>query len=285
MTAAPDLVEQVPILVVDDNFAKRLALKAVLAPLGYRVVEADSGVTALRCVLAENFAVILLDVAMPVMDGFETAALIRQREESELTPIIFITAYKSDEIVTDDLYAEGAVDFIFAPVPPAELRAKVSVFANLFTRAASLARQARELQVTADQLRLLTDAAPIGIFQTDAHHRYVYTNPRWSEITGMSAEAALGRRWESIVATELREDLVAALAVSAADRGELSRRFAMSNPASGPRIVLVTARSIADRNGAVTGWVGTLADVTADVGVETALSVARDAATEASRQA
>ena len=127
-------VAPVPILVVDDNFAKRLALKAVLSPLGYRIVEADSGVAALRCVSAENFAVILLDVVMPEMNGFETAALIRQREQSEMTPIIFITAYRSDDIVTSDLYPEGAVDFIFAPVPPAELRAKVSLFASLFTR-------------------------------------------------------------------------------------------------------------------------------------------------------
>ena len=97
------------------------------------------GLAALRCVMAQDFAVILLDVRMPIMDGFETAALIRQRRQSEMTPIIFITAYGSDEIVDTDLYAEGAVDFIFAPVPPNELRAKVSVFANLFIKAEELA--------------------------------------------------------------------------------------------------------------------------------------------------
>jgi PAS domain S-box-containing protein len=266
----------VPILVVDDNFAKRLALKAVLSPLGYRIVEADSGVAALRCVLAENFAVILLDVLMPGMDGFETAALIRQREESEMTPIIFITAYRSDEIVQTDLYAQGAVDFIFAPVPPAELRAKVSVFANLFTRAAGLALQARELQASADQLRLLTDAAPIGIFQTDADHRYVYTNPRWSEITGMPKAAAVGQRWDVIIDADMRAGIVAELAVYAADTGELSQRFAMRHADRGQRTLHVTSRSIADRNGGVAGWVGTLADVTADLGVNASSSKYRD---------
>lgn len=105
-------------LVVDDNAAKRLALRAVLSPLGYAIVEADSGRAALRCVMAQDFAVILLDVCMPIMDGFETAALIRLRRQSEMTPIIFITAYASDELVKADRYAEGAVDFIFAPVPP-----------------------------------------------------------------------------------------------------------------------------------------------------------------------
>jgi CheY-like chemotaxis protein len=89
----------VPILVVDDNAAKRLALISVLLSLGCRIVEADSGVAALRCVMAQAFAVILLDVRMPDMDGFETAALIRQRRQSEMTPIIFITAFGSDEMV------------------------------------------------------------------------------------------------------------------------------------------------------------------------------------------
>ncbi len=145
----------VSILIVDDNAAKRLALKAVLYSLGHTIVEADSGLAALRCVMAQNFAVILLDVRMPIMDGFETAALIRKRQQSELTPIIFITAYGSDEIVTTDLYAQGAVDFIFAPVPPDELRSKVTVFANLFLKAESLAAQARHAQSAADRLRLL----------------------------------------------------------------------------------------------------------------------------------
>jgi diguanylate cyclase (GGDEF)-like protein len=145
----------VPILVVDDNAAKRLALKSVLHPLGHTIIEADSGLSALRCVMAQNFAVILLDVRMPIMDGFETAALIRKRQQSELTPIIFITAYRSEEIVTTDLYAQGAVDFIFAPVPPEQLRSKVAVFANLFRRAEALASQARDVQTSAEALRVL----------------------------------------------------------------------------------------------------------------------------------
>ena len=199
----------VPILIVDDNSSKRLGLKAILAPLGYLIVEADSGTAALRCVLAQDFAVILLDVCMPLMDGFETAALIRQRHQSEMTPIIFITAFKGDELRSTDLYAEGAVDFIFAPVPAEELRAKVSVFAKLFLRAEELASKAREVQGSADQLRLLTDAAPIGIFQTDHHNRYIYTNPRWSEITGIRPEDALGREWDAIMGSQERASLTA----------------------------------------------------------------------------
>jgi diguanylate cyclase (GGDEF)-like protein len=145
----------VPILTVDDNATKLFALRSVLSPLGYDIVEAGSGIEALRCVMAQNFAVILLDVLMPVMDGFETAALIRQRQQSEMTPIIFITAHTKDEVAHSDHYAQGAVDFIYAPIPPEELRAKVSVFAKLYTQAAELAAKALAVQTSVDQLEEL----------------------------------------------------------------------------------------------------------------------------------
>jgi PAS domain S-box-containing protein len=269
---------------VDDNPAKRLALKAVLAPLGHSIVEAEHGLAALRCVMAQDFAVILLDVKMPTMDGIETAALIRQRRQSEMTPIIFITAHGKNEVLNCDLYAEGAVDCIFAPVPPDELRAKVSVFANLFINAQQLAAQAQEVQTSADRLRLLTDAAPIGIFQTDAQNRYVSTNPRWTEITGIPPEEAAGREWDTILGSEARAGLVAELPDGAVRRRtELCHRFEIRPPDSAPRIVLVTSKSIPDGDGGIAGWVGTLADVTAEAGAEAAMSDARDEATEASR--
>ena len=142
-----------------------------------------------------------------------------------MTPIIFITAHAKDEIANTDRYAEGAVDFIFAPVPPDELRAKVSVFANLFIKAEELATRAREVQTSADQLRLLTDAAPIGIFQTDTQNRYVYTNPRWTEITGIPPEEAAGREWDTIMGSEERAGLIAELPDGAVYRAELCHRF------------------------------------------------------------
>ncbi len=273
----------VPILLVDDNAAKRLALKAVLAPLGHAVVEAESGIAALRCITNQDFAVILLDVRMPIMDGIETAALIRRRQQSEMTPIIFITAHASDETIHTDHYAAGAVDFIFAPVVPDELRAKVSVFASLFQRAEALAAQARGVQTSADQLRLLTDAAPIGIFQTDSDNRYVYTNPRWSEITGIDPGEAAGQPWDHIISVEQRSKLVTDRADGGEDQAELSRRFEIHSPERDTRIVLITSRPIPDVDGGTAGWVGTLADVTAEAWAETTMLDARDKATEASR--
>jgi diguanylate cyclase (GGDEF)-like protein len=148
----------VPILIVDDDAATRLGVKAALAPLGHSLVEADSGLAALRRIIALDFAVILLDVRMPIMDGYETAALIRTRQQSEMTPIIFLTAHAVDEVGASELYAQGAVDFISSPVRPDELRAKVSVFANLFVRAEDLADRARELTRERAELEGLNDA-------------------------------------------------------------------------------------------------------------------------------
>jgi diguanylate cyclase (GGDEF)-like protein/PAS domain S-box-containing protein len=128
------------ILIVDDNAPKRLAVRAMLAGLGHRVVEADSGRGALRAVLGQDFAVILMDVWMPVMDGYETAKLIRQRRRSRLTPIIFLTSFGRDDVETATAYASGAVDFIFAPFLPDVLQAKVTAFVELFVRTEELRR-------------------------------------------------------------------------------------------------------------------------------------------------
>jgi CheY-like chemotaxis protein/signal transduction histidine kinase len=273
----------VPVLIVDDNSAKRLALKAVLQPLGYSIVEAHSGQEALRCILAQDFAVILLDVRMPLMDGFETAALIRQRQQSEMTPIIFFTAYSSDEITNTDRYAEGAVDFIFAPVPPEEIRAKVSVFANLFLKAEALAIRARDVQARADQLKFLTDATPIGIFQVDADKRYVYTNPRWAEIMRVRSELAAGKPWDCGLDLQRVTGPVFELSDGAPVPAELGQRFELRIPNEQTRVLLVRSRPIPDGAGEITGWVGTVEDVSTDAWVERALSDARDAADEASQ--
>jgi two-component system sensor histidine kinase/response regulator len=136
----------VSILLVDDDPTKRFALKTILAPLGEDVVEASSGADALRQLLRKEFAVVLLDVRMPGMDGFETAQLIRQRPRSELTPIIFVTALNQGETSAGRGYELGAVDFVFAPVVPAILRAKVAVFVELYRAQQELRRYRTQLE-------------------------------------------------------------------------------------------------------------------------------------------
>jgi two-component system sensor histidine kinase/response regulator len=141
----------VNILVVDDDSTKRFALKAILAPLGENVVEASSGTDGLRQLLRQEFAVVLLDVRMPLMDGFETAQLIRQRPRSELTPIIFVTALDEAETDMGRGYDLGAVDFVFAPVNPAILRAKVAVFVELYRAQQELRRYRSRLETLVEE--------------------------------------------------------------------------------------------------------------------------------------
>ncbi|MDQ6880402.1 MAG: response regulator [Candidatus Dormibacteraeota bacterium] len=136
----------VSILLVDDDPAKRFALKTILAPLHENVIEAASGADALRQLLRQEFAVVLLDVRMPIMDGFETAQLIRQRPRSELTPIIFVTALDQADTDMGRGYDLGAVDFVFAPVVPAIMRAKVSVFVELYRAQQELRRYRNQLE-------------------------------------------------------------------------------------------------------------------------------------------
>ncbi|MDO8539800.1 MAG: response regulator [Opitutaceae bacterium] len=138
--------ESVEILLVDDVPDKLLALEAALSDIGQIVVKAHSGSEALRLLLQRDFAVILLDINMPVMDGFETAALIRQRKSSAHTPIIFITSFSTAEVEVYRGYSLGAVDYLFTPVTPEVLRSKVSVFVELAKKNREIHRQAEALR-------------------------------------------------------------------------------------------------------------------------------------------
>ncbi len=133
------------ILLVDDRRENLTALVAVLGGMGENLVSAGSGPEALKRVLDTDFAVILLDVQMPGMDGFETASLIRRRERSRHTPIIFLTAMVKSEPEIFRGYTVGAVDYIIKPFDPAILRSKVRVFIDLFRLREAVERQAGEL--------------------------------------------------------------------------------------------------------------------------------------------
>src|ERR1035437_911844 len=123
--------EKIKILLVDDQPANLFALEALLEGEDYTLVQASSGPAALRCLLDQEFALILLDVLMPGMDGFETAKLIRKRLQSAHTPIIFITATSRNENHVSRGYSFGAVDYIYKPIVSEILKAKVQVFDEL----------------------------------------------------------------------------------------------------------------------------------------------------------
>ncbi len=142
---------RVGVLIVDDDATKRFALRTILSPLDEDIVEASSGADGLRQLLRNEFAVVLLDVRMPIMDGFETAQLIRQRPRSELTPIIFVTALDQAETDMGRGYNLGAVDFVFAPIVPAIMRAKVSVFVELYRAQQELRRYRTQLETLVEE--------------------------------------------------------------------------------------------------------------------------------------
>jgi two-component system, sensor histidine kinase and response regulator len=148
-------VNQANILLVDDRPENLVALQAILDDLGENLVSVSSGEEALKQVLKQDFAVILLDVQMSGMDGFETAALIKQREKSMLTPIIFITAINRSESHVFKGYSLGAVDYIFKPVDPEILKMKVSVFVDLFKKRMQIAEINQQLQAQVDRAERL----------------------------------------------------------------------------------------------------------------------------------
>jgi CheY-like chemotaxis protein len=134
------------ILMVDDRPENLLALEAILSGLGHQLVKAHSGEEALKRLLVEDYALILLDVQMPGMDGFETAAHVKQRERTRHIPIVFLTAIDGEAHQAFRGYAAGAVDYLSKPFDPWVLRAKVGVFIELFESRRELAEQAEQLR-------------------------------------------------------------------------------------------------------------------------------------------
>jgi len=135
------------ILLVDDRQENLLALEAILEPLNENLILAHSGAEALKCLLRDDFAVILMDVQMPGLDGFETATLIKEREKSRHIPILFVTAINKDDFYVFRGYSTGAVDYIFKPVHPEILQSKVAVFVELFKKGEQIKRQGELLRL------------------------------------------------------------------------------------------------------------------------------------------
>jgi PAS domain S-box-containing protein len=223
--------QRVNILMVDDRPENLMALEAILGDLGQNLVRATSGRDALRHLLNADFAVILLDVQMPGMDGFETAALIRERVKLQHTPIIFLTAMDKNDTSVFRGYSVGAVDYIFKPFAPEVLRAKVSVFIELYRKTEEVKRQSellrqinRELGKTnkaigalykeietknvelgseRDFITAILETAGSFVLVFDAEGRVLRFNRACQEITGYTFEEVRGRHiWDFLVAPE-----------------------------------------------------------------------------------
>ncbi|MEA2275786.1 MAG: hypothetical protein QOC78_746 [Solirubrobacteraceae bacterium] len=204
--AAP-LDDTPSVLLVDDRRENLLALEAVLEPLDVRLRTAQSGEDALKALLDDDFAVVLLDVQMPGMDGFETARFIRGRERSRTTPIIFLTAVSSDVAQVAKGYEAGAVDYVLKPFDPAILRSKVGVFCDLERQRGARAR-ADEL------LDRAWAASPTGAALVDADGRLMRRNPALDRLCGgrVGDDAAAESIVEPADREGVRELLASALA-------------------------------------------------------------------------
>ena len=190
------------ILIVDDDAKSLLAMDALLAGPGRNIVTARSGADALRELMGREFAVILLDVRMPEMDGFETAALIRQREQLRHVPIIFLSAV---DTLDSDVYrgvASGAVDYLFKPVVPEVVKAKVAAFVDLVHMNERIKQQA--LEQSEARFRIAIEASPNAMIMVGKDGRIVLTNAHAERLFGYPREELLEQSVDVLVPERFR---------------------------------------------------------------------------------
>src|SRR5262249_24089858 len=191
-TAEFAIPDRTKILLVDDSEENLISLEAALDGLGQELVLAHSGMEALRHLLDDDFAAILLDVKMPEMDGFQTAELIRSRKRSRDVPILFLTAYKSDEHLFRG-YDLGAVDFLFKPIVPEILRSKVNVFVELSRNASLLKRQTEILSKAEQKFRSVLEAAPDAMIISAKDGQISLINSQAEAMFGYSRDELMGQ--------------------------------------------------------------------------------------------
>ena len=256
------------VLLVDDNADNLLALSAVLDRLKLRLVQATSGAQALALAEAEEFAVIILDVQMPVLDGFETARLLRMRRGANQTPIIFLTANSHDPAISLRGYAEGAVDFLVKPFDPAILRSKVSVFVSLYEARKTVQRQeallrehALETQRRESEARYtsLAEAVPQIVWTAEVGGRVLYANRAWMEFVGIAPGELL--HWEDVVHPEDLPQVQAAADSARAKQTLFQSLYRLRSVTGAYRWHVGRAMPTRDAQGRMTGWVGTATDV------------------------
>ena len=201
----PDVEPKIKILLVDDTPENLVSLEAALSVLDGELIFANSGREALRHVLNDDFAAILLDVRMPDMDGFETAELIRSRPRSRQIPILFLTGYRNEEHLFRG-YDLGAVDFLFKPIVPEVLRSKVAVFvelsrsnAKLKVQADALRKQSVVLQKAEQKFRSLLEAAPDAMVMCRGDGEIVMVNSQTELLFNRERENLVSRNIRTLV--------------------------------------------------------------------------------------
>lgn len=264
------LSSQVNILLVDDYPENLLALEAILGSLGENLVRANSGQEALRCLLNQDFAVILLDVQMPDMDGFETATLIRNRERSRQTPIIFLTAFSTSEQLMFKGYSLGAVDYLLKPIDASILTSKVTVFVDLFKKTEAVKAQAAQLTAintelgeSEERFRSLSAYAPVGIFMNDTTGACTYTNPHFQLIGDLTLSESLGDGWVRRIHADDRDRVVQQWqAYTSGQATEYATEHRFQHRDGTVRWVYARSSPLFSDSCELTGYVGTVEDLT-----------------------
>jgi PAS domain S-box-containing protein len=296
------------ILLVDDIESNLVALEALLQGPSVSLVRARSGADALRAVLKDDYALILLDVQMPDMDGFATAAAIRQQPKMKHVPIIFfVTAYDSTDAQLLKAYSMGAADYLSKPIRPEILRAKVNVFTEAASAAeaarvqadltnqrlrlereeAALAQQKRLQQALIDserRLRTLAEATSDIVWTTDAEGRTTDTLPSWRAFTGQSSETiGAGHAWEAVHPDDL-EGVEGDWAQAVQQRRPFSAEYRLRRQ-DGVFVPMAAQAIPVIEGGAIREWVGTLRDISSTKRAESDRALLLASETEARREA
>ncbi len=274
------------ILIVDDDQRNLLAASEILADPETDLILANSPEEALRRALREDFALILLDVQMPRMDGYEVAALIRSRSRTSRVPILFLTAHNKDDIHIFRGYSAGAVDYVFKPIQPLVLKSKVDVFVDLYRKTEEIKRNATaEKRLLLENLRVRGEkleaeqalrrreehqaavlrGLPIALYTSPigvADRRLYFTNDSIARITGFSRETfATSGLWSSRLEADDRERVSAALC-AVLETGEVALEYRWRNADGMERHILDQIAVNRDESGTAVELFGMWFDVT-----------------------
>ena len=265
--------EPVNILMVDDQAGKLLSYEAILSPLGENLLKANSGREALEYLLKHDVAVVLMDVSMPDIDGFQLAEMIREHPRFRKTAIIFISGVHLTD--TDRLkgYERGAVDYISVPIIPGLLRAKVSVFAELHRKTQQLeklnrelenrvAERTEELRESESQFRSLANSIPQLAWMADPDGKVYWFNQRWYDYTGTTFEGEKSQAPKRHVHPDYEQDVRRKFQGAIASGDAWEDTFPMRGKDGSYRWFLSRALPIRDVNGNIVRWFGTNTDIT-----------------------
>jgi diguanylate cyclase (GGDEF)-like protein/PAS domain S-box-containing protein len=265
--------DRIALLLVDDHPENLVTLEAVLGSPELELVKVTSGNDALRSTLKQDFALVLLDVQMPGMDGFETAELMRANPKTRHLPIIFITAGMKDIQLQFKGYDAGAVDYLIKPFEPTILQSKVRIFCELYRQRrqleehqqlleARIKERVAQLRDSEERFRTLAVHSPVGIYQIDREGNCLFVNHRWCEISGLTATDAAGQGWLKTLHPDDRAAVTALWHDAAATGSDWSMDYRYIRPDGKLVWVHGNAVPLRDRHDQVTGFLGNNLDIT-----------------------